>query len=122
MSERELLIVSTEAILPSHSFKFTFDLNEKKCEGFVINEKGHYYGYINRCRHMGITLDWDTNEFYTPGKSELICKTHGATYQPETGECTGGPCKGKSLFPLPLSIRSNSIYLDLATATELYAD
>jgi nitrite reductase/ring-hydroxylating ferredoxin subunit len=121
-SDQELFVASTSQILPSHSFKFSFDLKEKKLECFVINEKGHFFGYINRCRHMGITLDWDTNDFYSLGKDSLICKTHGATYHPETGVCVSGPCIGKSLYSLPLSVKGESIFLDLAKALALYAD
>ena len=29
-----------------------------------------------------------------PGVTELLCATHGAAYQPDTGECAGGPCRG----------------------------
>lgn len=121
-SDRHLLIVSSSDLAPSESYKFTFMLNDKKLEGFVINEKGQFFAYINRCRHMGITLDWDTNEFFTQDKDLLICKTHGATYRPETGMCAGGPCTGKSLYSLPLVIQSDKIFLDLAKTTELYAD
>lgn len=122
LSDRHLLIGSVSQLLPSQSFKFTFNLNDKKIEGFVINERGRFLAYINRCRHMGITLDWDTNDFYTKEHDALICKTHGATYHPETGECTGGPCPGKSLYSLPLLIQSDQIYLDLAKTIALYAD
>jgi nitrite reductase/ring-hydroxylating ferredoxin subunit len=29
-----------------------------------------------------------------------MCSTHGAIYTPETGYCTGGPCKGGKLRPI----------------------
>lgn len=122
ISERHLNIGSPSQIAPSESLAFYFDLNSKRIEGFVINQQGQYFAYMNRCRHMGITLDWDTHEFYTPDKESLICKTHGALYDPATGECIKGPCLGKSLHPLPISIQSDQILLDLKKTEELYSD
>ena len=122
ISERHLYIGSPSEIGPSESLGFHFILKAKKLEGFVINQKGQYFAYLNRCRHMGITLDWDTNEFYTTEKDSLICKTHGAIYEPATGECIKGPCLGKSLYPLPISVKSDQILLDLEKTEVLYAD
>lgn len=122
ISDQHLLIVSVSQISSSQAFKFTFMLNDKKIEGFLINQEGRFFAYINRCRHMGITLDWDTDDFFTKERDALICKTHGAIYHPETGECSGGPCTGKSLHSLPLVIGSGKIYLDLAKTRVLYAD
>jgi nitrite reductase/ring-hydroxylating ferredoxin subunit len=117
-----LFLISAGELLPSRSFKFSFALDGQKQEGFIINENGGYYAYVNKCRHMGITLDWDTNNFYTPDQKRLICKTHGATYHPETGECTGGPCLGKALFPLPLVQESGRLFLDLVKTVQLYSN
>jgi nitrite reductase/ring-hydroxylating ferredoxin subunit len=122
MSKRQLYLSSSSEISSGQAFKFKFNINDRKLEGFLINEKGQYFAYINRCRHMGITLDWDTNDFYTVEKDAIICKTHGATYRPSTGECTHGPCLGKSLYSLPLLIQSDQIFLDLEKTEELYSD
>jgi nitrite reductase/ring-hydroxylating ferredoxin subunit len=121
VEKKLLFLISAGELLPFSSFKFSFTLDGQKQEGFVINENGGYYAYVNKCRHMGITLDWDTNDFYTPDQKRLICKTHGATYHPETGECAGGPCLGKSLFPLPLVQDSGRLLLDLAKTAQLYS-
>ena len=29
-----------------------------------------------------------------------MCATHGALYEPDTGRCAGGPCRGGKLLPI----------------------
>lgn len=109
-----VLICKSSELPPLSSHPFTFFQAGEKKEGFLINENGTFYAYLNRCRHQGITLDWDTGDFYRADKKVLICKTHGATYHPATGACAGGPCNGKSLFRLPLAVEGEGVYLDLS--------
>ncbi|MHB8483905.1 MAG: Rieske (2Fe-2S) protein [Nitrospiria bacterium] len=120
-AEKSLLpLFPEDQVKPSRSAKFSFLLDGQKLEGFVVNENGKFLAYVNKCRHMGVTLDWDSNEFYTKEKDLLICKTHGATYTPGTGECAGGPCSGKSLFSLPLVRKSGQLFLDMDQVRLLY--
>jgi nitrite reductase/ring-hydroxylating ferredoxin subunit len=69
---------------------------------FAIRFRGQVHGYINRCAHVPIELDWNHGEFFDAAKLYLICSTHGALYAPETGRCVGGPCRGASLEPVAL--------------------
>jgi nitrite reductase/ring-hydroxylating ferredoxin subunit len=50
-------------------------------------------------------------EFFDDSGLYLICSTHGATYEPHTGFCVGGPCKGKSLQRLEIEERDGNIFL-----------
>src|SRR5689334_13124081 len=53
--------------------------------GFVVRYGGKVYGYLNRCAHVPIELDWFQGEFFESSKMYLMCSTHGAIYVPETG-------------------------------------
>jgi nitrite reductase/ring-hydroxylating ferredoxin subunit len=55
------------------------------------------------CAHVGTPLDLWPNEFYTEDGRWLICATHGALYDPESGRCVDGPCPGARLQPLRLT-------------------
>ena len=79
--------------------------------GFVVRYRGEVYGYINQCAHVPAPLDWNEGEFFDLTRTALICATHGAQYEPETGYCILGPCKGKSLRKLDVVERDNHIYL-----------
>lgn len=47
-------------------------------------------------------LDWMENRFFTPDGEYLMCQTHGALYDPETGHCLAGPPVGETLCRLPI--------------------
>ncbi|MCZ7654849.1 MAG: Rieske 2Fe-2S domain-containing protein [Rhodocyclaceae bacterium] len=57
---------------------------------FVVRHDGKAYAYLNRCAHIGIELDWRPGEFFDDSGLYLVCATHGATYQPDTGTCIAG--------------------------------
>lgn len=65
--------------------------------GFVIRYDNKVYGYLNRCAHVPIELDWNEGEFFESSGLYLMCSTHGALYTPENGRCAGGPCRGGRL-------------------------
>lgn len=73
-------------------------------DGFVVNHGGRYYAYLNRCPHAGTPLDLWPNEFFTEDGRHLICATHGAVFQPETGICIEGPCPGARLESLSVTL------------------
>jgi nitrite reductase/ring-hydroxylating ferredoxin subunit len=100
------------------SKKFTLHCNGKSVPALLINYEGELYAYLNRCRHIGISLDWVDNDFFTEDKRHLICANHGATYEPKTGICVWGPCAGASLFKVPLEIEKNKIYARCPEAAE----
>jgi nitrite reductase/ring-hydroxylating ferredoxin subunit len=80
---------------------------------FVVRYDGGVYGYVNRCAHVPVELDWAEGEFFDLTGLYLICSTHGATYLPETGRCVAGPCSGRSLVRLPVAESDGKVYLIL---------
>ena len=100
---------SKKIVLNSHdlqekSLGLRFDLPHlgEHATGFVIRFNGLPYAYINQCAHMPVELDWNQGEFFTSEKYFIVCATHGACYEPNTGHCVFGPCKGKQLQALPV--------------------
>lgn len=64
---------------------------------FFVRYEGRVYGYLNRCAHVPMELDWAEGQFFESSGLYLMCATHGAVYEPDTGRCVGGPCRGASL-------------------------
>ena len=81
-----------------------------RASGFVIRHGGQVYGYLNRCAHVPIELDWKEGEFFAAGGQVLMCATHGAMYAPDSGRCVGGPCRGGRLHPITVHERAGKIY------------
>jgi nitrite reductase/ring-hydroxylating ferredoxin subunit len=64
------------------------------CRAFAIRWQGRVHAYLNRCTHVAMEMDWQPNQFFDDTGRWLLCSTHGAAYQPDTGACAGGPCRG----------------------------
>jgi nitrite reductase/ring-hydroxylating ferredoxin subunit len=72
---------------------------------FFVRYGGDAYGYLNRCAHVPMELDWVEGQFFEASGLYLMCATHGAIYTPDTGKCVGGPCRGGRLRALHVEER-----------------
>ena len=91
------------------SAKFPLSWRGAKTEGFVINFDGRYHAYVNRCAHAGTPLDWWPNEFFTDDGRLLVCASHGALYEPDSGRCAEGPCGGGALWSLAVRLEGDRV-------------
>jgi nitrite reductase/ring-hydroxylating ferredoxin subunit len=64
------------------------------CRAFAVRYRGQPHAYLNRCSHVAMEMDWQPDRFFDASGRWLLCATHGATYEPDTGACAGGPCRG----------------------------
>ena len=85
------------ALVPGRTAKFRLIRQGKPIDGFIINVGGRYHAYVNRCPHAGTPLDQWPNEFLSDDGRSLVCSTHGAVFDPESGVCLEGPCPGARL-------------------------
>ena len=79
---------------------------------FVVRHDGAARAFVNRCAHVPMELDWRPGEFFDADGLYLICATHGAMYDPSSGACVGGPCRGRGLEPLAVREADGNIFLD----------
>ena len=105
-------VAPTEAIAPGASLKFMLPIRGADEECFVINFEGRFHAYVNRCRHVPMAMDWVDNQFFAEDGRYLMCQTHNAYYQPDSGECIAGPptACGKFLYRVPTEIEDGMIY------------
>lgn len=78
-----------------------------QASAFFVRYRGQVYGYLNRCAHVGVELDWE-NSFFTRAGDLIMCARHGATYEPDTGLCIGGPCRNGRLTALQVDERPDA--------------
>ena len=85
--------------------------------GFAVRYDGAVCAFVNRCPHMGTELDWQPGEFFEEAGVYLICSTHGALFEPSTGYCVAGPCRGASLHPIRAEEREGQVFILVESRT-----
>ncbi|TFY96517.1 Rieske (2Fe-2S) protein [Ramlibacter rhizophilus] len=66
----------------------------QSCRAFAVRWRGQVHAYLNRCAHVAMEMDWQPNRFFDDSGRWLLCASHGAAYEPDSGRCAGGPCRG----------------------------
>lgn len=102
-------VAKTGELEPGSVKKFWLICHKNRVDGFLLNYEGRFHAYVNRCRHMTTPLDFVRNQFFTEDGRHVMCMTHGAVYEPESGLCIDGPCKGLSLYRLPVVIEAGEV-------------
>jgi len=90
--------------------RFEVEYFGQPAPAFVVRYNGNVHGYLNRCAHVAMELDWQEGVFFDSSGSDLLCSTHGAAYDPASGNCRGGPCNGSPLVKLKVHERDGMIY------------
>jgi nitrite reductase/ring-hydroxylating ferredoxin subunit len=103
------LCSSAELIHGGEAVPFDLVYAGETCRAFAIRFEAQVYAYLNRCSHVAIEMDYQPNRFYDDSGQWLLCATHGAAYQPDTGACAGGPCQG-GLIKIKLSERDGMVH------------
>ena len=112
MAEAQRVICDSAALTEGGpGVRFEVQQHGAPAAAFVIRYGGGVYAYLNSCAHIPVELDWMEGEFFDKAGLYLICATHGATYEPDTGHCIMGPCKGQRLIALPVAERDGKVYL-----------
>jgi nitrite reductase/ring-hydroxylating ferredoxin subunit len=107
----EVFICSSDALVDGGvGVRFPVLAFGDEATGFVVRYGGKVYGYLNRCAHIPVELDWFKGEFFESNKLHLMCSTHGAIYAPESGVCTGGPCRGGRLRAIAVRETADGVY------------
>ncbi len=70
------------------------------------------HGWRNSCPHVGVGLDYGDGRCLAEDGRTLFCALHFATFDGDTGYCTGGPCAGKALTRIPLRVVGDDVVWD----------
>lgn len=79
--------------------------------GFIVRKGDEVFAYQNFCVHVGHPLNWSPHRFLTKDRSAIICASHGATYEIESGHCFAGPGSGKALRKVAVSVRDGVVFV-----------
>ena len=109
MMEKISLCHSADLVNSAEAVPFDVMYYGQVCRAFAIRYAGQVHAYLNRCTHVPMEMDYQPNRFFDSTGHWLMCATHGAMYQPQTGMCRMGPCRG-GLYKIELSESDNAVH------------
>lgn len=77
----------------------------------LLHQGGTVRAYENACPHQGTPLEGPTGRFFDENENLLVCSTHGARFRPGDGHCVSGPCAGRGLIPVAVSVSNGKVRL-----------
>ena len=77
---------------------------------FALRFDGRVFAYLNRCLHVPTEMDWQPGEFLDLDRRFVVCSIHGASYEPTSGHCVGGPCGRGRLLALRVEEIDGQVY------------
>lgn len=91
--------------------EFTLQLGDNEtAAAFLLRlDDNRVVAYQNNCPHTGAPLNWNPHEFLSYDKAFIQCAIHGALFRLEDGLCLHGPCNGRSLLPVGITINAGVI-------------
>ena len=111
MSMQEIRLCRFDELADPGCREFRIGEGDWPFRGFVVRRGEQVFAYQNYCVHAGHPLNWKPDEFLTADGKQLICASHGATYEIETGYCYAGPGSGRSLRKLHVEVRDGVVYV-----------
>ena len=111
MARDQRLICASSALGNSgRGVRFEVEYFGQPAPAFVVRYAGAVQGYLNKCAHVAMELDWQEGVFFDSEGRDLLCSTHGATYSAASGHCIGGPCNGRRLVKVLVEERDGKVY------------
>lgn len=104
---------------PPDGHRFIITIATIPTNAFIVRTENGLCAFINRCAHHQLELDWIEGKFFSHDLDHIICSTHGAIFEPDTGFCVAGPCIGKSLKQLDVSVVGNKVFIRSSATTKI---
>ena len=94
MTESVELCPSADLVDGGRAFGFDVLYAGQSSRAFAIRYQGQVHAYLNRCSHIPMEMDYQDGQLFDDSGRWLFCSTHGAAYEPDSGACSSGPCRG----------------------------
>ncbi len=109
MNLQEWHIANLADIAEPGAVEFRVGEDDWPFRGFIVRWQGQVYAYTNTCPHTGHPLNINPDGFFSLDMMSLLCTSHGALFEPDTGLCIGGPCSGAKLKALECRIDNGRV-------------
>ena len=72
---------------------------------FVVRHREALHAWRNACPHVpGAPMAWKRHAYLSPDGTQIMCHAHGARFEPDTGLCVQGPCRGAYLQRVDVTV------------------
>ena len=92
--------------------EFRLGSGEWPLRDFLVQAGNEVHGYVNRCAHQSLPLNYLPDRFLTYDGSMILCTAHGAIFEKSTGYCVSGPCAGRSLVRVAVQVVDDYVLLE----------
>ena len=76
---------------------------------FAVRRGAAVAVYLNSCPQIGVPRDWAPGRFLSHDGTRIVCATHGAEFEIDSGRCVRGPCLGDRLEQVMIEIKDGTI-------------
>lgn len=82
---------------------------------FLVRWSGRLFAYWDACPHYGDTpMAWRNNAYLNANRDRIVCASHGAEFDIETGRCVLGAALGQALKRAPVEVSAaGEVFLSL---------
>ncbi len=108
---QDAFLMREEAVPEAGAIGHECALGTREASLILLRHDGRIRAYLNSCPHTGVRLEWRSHEFFDADGRYLQCATHGALFEPGTGQCVSGPCRGHTLLSAAVSVRQGEVWL-----------
>jgi nitrite reductase/ring-hydroxylating ferredoxin subunit len=109
LSLQEVVVCTLDELPDPGSKEFRIGDGDWPFRGFVVRKGDAVYAYQNYCMHVGHPLNWQPDQFLNEDGELIICASHGALYEIDSGVCVAGPCPGKELRKVDVAVRNGEV-------------
>jgi len=74
---------------------------------FIVRRGNTVHAYRDTCPHQGARMAWRRNAYLNRAGDRIVCHAHGAQFDLESGECLLGPCLGKFLTAMAITVSAS---------------
>jgi nitrite reductase/ring-hydroxylating ferredoxin subunit len=122
-TEEKTYFLCASAELEEGGLAHRFEIRDQDGEhsAFLVRFDGQPRAYFNRCAHIAVELDWQPGRIFDDQGLYLVCASHGALYEPDSGQCVAGPCVGQKLHALNVVEQNGQIFWYAETGQEWIA-
>lgn len=105
--------------IPDLSCKeFAYETEGELVHGFLVRIGSSLRAYKNSCPHLKTNMNWLKNQFLDFRQQHIQCALHGALFEIDTGECVMGPCFGRYLESIPVTVVDDRVSMPMSVKFE----